>query len=738
MPLKLMLSGLEFALDNTRLRIGRADHLDVSISGDPLISSNHCVLDNTVLLDAASTNGTSINGQKIKHDTKVQLKHGDIIMLGETALYVVEGAPGDGAVPTAADGKPIEVSTKGGTGKQAKKKEGTTGGSKAASSARSKHKASHEREGSSSSASAAANATNNSTLYRATGPTVPNSPSNHSPTAANTTTVPPSAASSSSFNFIDQSRPLPLGPSYASSNADNSTQQRSSRPSANARAAATDTRLLDLSHASLDDSMNAEGLLDLSAPLGGRAGGEGQAGGDANDSAMELDEDSINISMDAAAARAILDPVHRINALNSNNSNDAAHPAAPPPPYQLPSPTASSAASSPTSTSLANLDTTRLADDGGGGGGGAGLSDSPQSVQLRKLQDALRESEVRAGRLERKLSHTQRRVSGAQVDANNRQASRVAELEGQVASLSYQLLYGAGPKDAEIQRLSDELSKARQDSDRHKEAATDAQRNGGVKQEQLSAEETAARAEKEQQALTAITEASSQLSGTRTELSVAVAEYGSQMNALLSLQQTLAAQQQLLVDASKTAPIKQEGASDGRDEAHQQLLSTVNNAAQSTATALTEERRVREEREGEWRKEFKSISQQLTAVTTLVNSLHDQLSTAASLHGQQLEGGSGSAKDKAAEASELAKRRATRGGEEESKQKDAPAAAAVAATKLSPALPSVDAASAVALQKDVSGLKSQVTSVSAQLQQVWAMVIALLVVSGLLLVLTRR
>ena len=311
MPLKLMLTGLEFALDNTRLRVGRADHLDISIHGDPLISSNHCIVDNAVLVDAASTNGTSINGTKIKHEVRAQLKHGDVITLGETSLYVVEGVPYDGVQPTAADGRPIEVSTKGGTGKLPKKKE--AGGSKAASSlARAKQKAGHERVDSSSSAAASAASStapspSSSTTYRPA-PTAPASPTSVIPIT--------STVAASAFNFTDQSRPLPAGASaFATATSTSSGSQRSSRSSS-----FTDrSRLLDMSHASLDDSMNAEGLLDLSAPVGGRAQAEGVMGGvDVDDSAMmvrwttRMKTASTSV-WTAAAARAILDPAYTVS-----------------------------------------------------------------------------------------------------------------------------------------------------------------------------------------------------------------------------------------------------------------------------------------------------------------------------------------------------------------------------------------------------------------------------------------
>ena len=53
MPLKLVFGQLEYSLSPTsRLRIGRADHVDVSISGDPLVSSQHCLIAGGKLTDA--------------------------------------------------------------------------------------------------------------------------------------------------------------------------------------------------------------------------------------------------------------------------------------------------------------------------------------------------------------------------------------------------------------------------------------------------------------------------------------------------------------------------------------------------------------------------------------------------------------------------------------------------------------------------------------------------------------
>jgi hypothetical protein len=106
MPLKFLFGPLEYSLEGSRLRIGRADHLDITISGDPLVSSQHCVIQSGKLCDAQSTNGTMINKAKIPYQTPVQLKAGDVVTVGETNLFVEEGlpyedAPGQPSQPSA-------------------------------------------------------------------------------------------------------------------------------------------------------------------------------------------------------------------------------------------------------------------------------------------------------------------------------------------------------------------------------------------------------------------------------------------------------------------------------------------------------------------------------------------------------------------------------------------------------------------------------------------------------------
>ena len=67
MPLKLVHGKNEYNLDTyQRLRIGRSEQADIVVKGDPLVSSNHCVISAGVLVDANSTNGTFINSARVR------------------------------------------------------------------------------------------------------------------------------------------------------------------------------------------------------------------------------------------------------------------------------------------------------------------------------------------------------------------------------------------------------------------------------------------------------------------------------------------------------------------------------------------------------------------------------------------------------------------------------------------------------------------------------------------------
>src|SRR5512146_1217317 len=93
--------GKAFPLEKVELFIGRDLSNDVVIN-DPEISRRHSRLffsNGAYLLeDLGSTNGTSVNGQRLVSPTA--LRHGDIITLGEriTLLYESMAQAGDSTV----------------------------------------------------------------------------------------------------------------------------------------------------------------------------------------------------------------------------------------------------------------------------------------------------------------------------------------------------------------------------------------------------------------------------------------------------------------------------------------------------------------------------------------------------------------------------------------------------------------------------------------------------------------
>jgi len=78
---------LEYALDNRRWTVGRSPHNDITVP-DPLVSSNHGVIENGVLTDCDSTNGTIVNGAPLAPRVPLQLKPGDVILFGDTVFAV--------------------------------------------------------------------------------------------------------------------------------------------------------------------------------------------------------------------------------------------------------------------------------------------------------------------------------------------------------------------------------------------------------------------------------------------------------------------------------------------------------------------------------------------------------------------------------------------------------------------------------------------------------------------------
>lgn len=98
-PIKLVIldeehGRLEFSTAAKRLRVGRAEGLDISRPNDSLISNRHCVITDGVLFDKGSTNGTYLNGNLVPHETNTELKIGDTLAVGNT-LIKVEAAEED-------------------------------------------------------------------------------------------------------------------------------------------------------------------------------------------------------------------------------------------------------------------------------------------------------------------------------------------------------------------------------------------------------------------------------------------------------------------------------------------------------------------------------------------------------------------------------------------------------------------------------------------------------------------
>lgn len=94
-PLKLVITDteegrLEYSTAKRRLRVGRAQGLDISRPNDSLISNRHCIITDGVLLDKGSTNGTFLNGELVPIETETALKPGDTLAVGNTVIQVQE------------------------------------------------------------------------------------------------------------------------------------------------------------------------------------------------------------------------------------------------------------------------------------------------------------------------------------------------------------------------------------------------------------------------------------------------------------------------------------------------------------------------------------------------------------------------------------------------------------------------------------------------------------------------
>ena len=86
-------AGEQFAIDGTRMTIGRAPQSDVFLD-DITVSRDHALLerrdDGLYLTDRASLNGTYVNRHRVE---TVRLADGDELQIGKYRLTYIERAP---------------------------------------------------------------------------------------------------------------------------------------------------------------------------------------------------------------------------------------------------------------------------------------------------------------------------------------------------------------------------------------------------------------------------------------------------------------------------------------------------------------------------------------------------------------------------------------------------------------------------------------------------------------------
>lgn len=86
---------IEVTLDTDDITIGRSESAIITIKSDPEISRVHCAVQrggngSFVVLDAASRNGTYLNGVRLM-DEAVALAHGDRLRIGHTEMVFYDG-----------------------------------------------------------------------------------------------------------------------------------------------------------------------------------------------------------------------------------------------------------------------------------------------------------------------------------------------------------------------------------------------------------------------------------------------------------------------------------------------------------------------------------------------------------------------------------------------------------------------------------------------------------------------
>ena len=88
----LILSGKKVNLDKEEVSIGRRADIVVN---DPTVSGIHCMIlkhdDSFYIIDCGASNGTSVNGQVVSHNSSVLLHNKDIIRIGTTTFRFYDG-----------------------------------------------------------------------------------------------------------------------------------------------------------------------------------------------------------------------------------------------------------------------------------------------------------------------------------------------------------------------------------------------------------------------------------------------------------------------------------------------------------------------------------------------------------------------------------------------------------------------------------------------------------------------
>lgn len=90
---------LGYALTGLIKEIGRSEECDIALADDESVSRVHARLekdgDEWLLVDLGSTNGTFVNGKRVK---EVQLQAGDSVEIGDTRLRFLPLKVADGPV----------------------------------------------------------------------------------------------------------------------------------------------------------------------------------------------------------------------------------------------------------------------------------------------------------------------------------------------------------------------------------------------------------------------------------------------------------------------------------------------------------------------------------------------------------------------------------------------------------------------------------------------------------------